>query len=103
MINPNDAVSFRKVTLKDLVDDAVARKDKAALEWLKAESEKKIERKRGEKVSIVSKPVTGIRSEYAIKFLGFTKKTKNSTATRQQKIEQERKLMFDEAFAKIKG
>ena len=45
-INLSSQEEIRKLTLKDLIADAVERKDKDALKWLQEESAKKVERKR---------------------------------------------------------
>ena len=98
---------FKKATLEDLVLDAVARKDEKAFAWLKAESGKKDKRTRNGVNIEVSKNITSIRADYAKKFLGYKPKSKQSAEAlrkrKQEKAEQARLALFDEAFNMMKG
>lgn len=93
---------YKSAKLEDLVADAVARKDKKALEWLKAESGKKVDRTRNGVNIKVNKNIAAIRADYAKKFLGYKPKSKMSAEAlrkrKQEKKEQERIALFDEAF-----
>lgn len=92
---------YQKAKLEDLVADAVARKDKKAYEWLKAESAKKDERVRQNVKIKVGRNIAKIRAEYAVKFLGYKpNKQKAAEAARkrkQEKAEQARIALFEEA------
>ena len=98
---------YKKATLKDLALDAVARKDEKALSWLKVESGKKDKRTRNGVNIEVSKNITAIRADYAKKFLGYKPKSKQSAEAlrkrKQEKAEQARLALFDEAFEMLKG
>lgn len=98
--------AIRKLTLQDLVDDAVERKDKAALRWLEDESSKQVMRKKknSDEMVEVTKPIISIRAEYLKTFLGYTpqpaKSTYNSDAAKAKR-NAARKAMFSAAFDKI--
>lgn len=99
------ADDFKNVKLPDLIADAVARKDKKALEWLKAESGKKDERTRNGVNVKVARNIAKIRAEYARKFLGYkpkgAKAAEQARKRKQEKAEQERLDMFEKAFAEL--
>lgn len=99
------AEEYKKVKLKDLIDDAVARKDKEALEWLKSESGKKDKRTRNGVNVMVNRNIAKIRADYAKKFLEYKPKSPKSAEEarkrKQEKAEKERLEMFDKAFAEL--
>ena len=104
-LNPYNVEEYRTMKLNDLIDDAVERKDRKALEWLKTESAKKVERTKGDKVMKVAMPLPQIRANYAKKFLNYSNKSKASAEAQRkrkaEKREQERLALFDDAFARI--
>lgn len=100
---------YKKATLQDLVGDALARKDKDALEWLQTESAKKDQRihKHQDQVKkiAVSHSIARIRADYARKFLHY-KPNRDESAERarkrkQEKAERDRLQLFADAFAKL--
>lgn len=106
-INLSSQEEIRKLTLKDLIADAVERKDKDALKWLQEESAKKVERKREDgTVYEVDKSIVSIRAEYIKKFLDYkpvsTLSKEMAKARKREKREKEREAMFADAFAKLK-
>ena len=96
---------YKNAKLDDLIGDAVARKDKKALEWLKAESGKKDNRTRNGVNIKVSKNINAIRADYAKKFLNYKPKSKQSAEAlrkrKQEKAEQARLELFEKAFAEL--
>ena len=92
---------YQKAKLADLVADAIARKDKDALVWLKAESNKKEDRIRKGVKTKVAKNIAAIRAGYARKFLGYKSNNKKAAEAarkrKQLKAEQERNALFEEA------
>ena len=92
---------YQKAKLPDLVADAIARKDKKAFEWLKTESAKKDDRVRKGVRTRVARNIAAIRAEYAKKFLGYKTNSKKAAEAarkrKQEKAEQERLALFDEA------
>lgn len=96
-------VNIQKLTLVDLVNDAVDRKDKAALEFLQAESKKKVERKRKDgSTVIVMQPVNQYRVAYLTKFCGYVKKS-SVKLNAEQKREKKLNDMFSSAFAALEN
>ena len=95
------SAEYMKAKLPNLIGDAVARKDKAAFEWLNAESGKKENRTRNGKTTKVTKNIAAIRAEYAKKFLGYKTNSKKAAEAarkrKQEKAEQERLALFAEA------
>lgn len=89
-------VNIQNLKLEDLINDAVARNDKEAQEWLRTEAMKEIEciDKDGSPKKKFQ-PVNMFRVEYLEKFCGYEKKKKAEKMTAAQK--RERKL--DELFA----
>ena len=105
-INLSSQEEIRKLTLKDLIADAVERKDKDALQWLKEESAKKVERKREDgTIYEVDKSIVSIRAEYIKKFLDYKPASMLSKemakARKREKREKEREAMFADAFAML--
>lgn len=88
--------NLTKLTLDDLIKDAVERKDKEALEFLKENSAKEITRKnkQGKKIT-VNQPITAYRMEYLKQFCGY----KNSTARQAEKTKQRKAKELADKFA----
>lgn len=105
MIDIKDQAAIRKLTLEDLINDAVERNDKEALRWLEDEAFKMVERKKKDSDETVeaANPIISIRAEYLRKFLGYVPsyKTYNKEAARAKR-EAEKKALFAAAFAKLK-
>lgn len=106
MIDINKPDEFKKLKLADLINDAVARKNKEALEWLKVEANSMKTRKREDGTEYeVRKSIVEIRANYVKKFLNY--KTKGAAAkerAKQAKAEkQQREIdnMFEDAFKAI--
>ena len=96
---------IRKLTLQDLIDDAIERKDKEALRWLEDEAFKQVTRKKkdSDETVEVTNPIISIRAAYLRKFLGYEpqpNKPYNKEAAKAKRIA-DRKAMFAAAFAKI--
>ena len=96
------SVEYKKATLEMLVGDAVARKDKKALDWLKTESGKMENWTRNGVTFKVNKNISTIRADYAKKYLGYKPKSTQSAEQarkrKQEKAEKERLDMFAQAF-----
>lgn len=92
---------YQKAKLDDLVNDAIARKDKKAFDWLNAESAKKENRTRNGVTTKVAKNIASIRAMYAKNFLGYKTNSKKAAEAarkrKQEKAEQERIALFEEA------
>jgi hypothetical protein len=95
---------IRKLTLDDLMEDAVERKDKEALRWLEDEAFKTTTRKNkaGEEIT-VSKPLISIRAEYLRKFLGYVPAPSKSYNSEKEKAKRdaEKRAKFAAAFARL--
>lgn len=99
-----DLDNIRGITLEDLVNDAVERKDKEALRWLEDESEKTIIRKHKDGTEQVApKPIVAIRSEYLKKYLDY--KTPSKAAAQEkarqkakERAREKREALFANAF-----
>lgn len=93
---------LRKLTLNDLINDAIERGDSTALEWLKEEAKKKVEYKgRDGLITQKCQLVSMFRIKYLEKFCGYTRKGAVRFAA-SKKREQMLDDMFEKAFAKIK-
>ena len=96
---------YKKATLNELVDDALARKDRKALKWLDIESAKKEERNRKNGTISVKQSISKIRSEYAKQFLNYKPNTptfaEQARKRKQEKAEQERLELFKKAFDEL--
>lgn len=89
-----------KLTLDDLIADAVARKDRAALEWLKEEANKMKKRTKEDGTTYeVRKSIVEIRPAYLKDFLGYQSKSEaaKEKAKAQKKARAQQKI--DDAFA----
>ena len=98
----------RKLTLKDLVDDAVERKDIDALRFLEDESTRKETKTKEDGTTYeASINIIKIRTEYLKKFLGYVPQSELSKdakrAQQKAKREKEKSDMFATAFKALKG
>ena len=94
-------VNIQRLKLTDLIEDAVERNDKEAIEWLRTEAKKKVERKKKNgSVTQVYQPANMFRIEYLTRFCGYEKKPVVKL-TAEQKRERKLDSMFDEALAKL--
>lgn len=106
-INLSSQEAIRKLTLIDLINDAVERNDKEALKWLETESGKKVERRKEDGTTYeVDKSIVSIRAEYIKKFLDYkpasTLSKEAAKARKREKREKERADLFAQAFSKLK-
>jgi len=94
---------YWNATLKQLVFDARARKDKGAVKWLDDISQKTEKRTRNNKTFDVKVGINSIRKQYAELYKEFKPKPKPTTEEAKQKkrdkAEEERRRMFEEAYA----
>ena len=106
-IDLNNQEQLKKLSLDDLINDAVERKDKKALEWLENESKSMTTRKRKDGTTYeVSKSIIEIRANYLKLFLGYEPKGKKAAAEQRAKKRKEKREQiakkFEEAYEKIK-
>lgn len=105
VIDIKDTKATKTLTLIDLINDAVARQDKEALEWLQDESAKTTERTKSDGTKFtVGKTIIAIRSEYLKKFLGYKPNSGSAgeaAAKAKAKKDAEREALFAEAFKKL--
>lgn len=89
-----------KMSIDDLIADAVERKDKAALLWIQKEMSKKDIRNKDGKEIEVAHSITTLKFDYAKKFLGYTPmdKTRNYAELRRR-AQEKKKRELDEKFA----
>lgn len=94
-------MNIQKLKLSDLIADAADRNDREALEWLRSEAKKKVERKGKDGTTTeMYQPVNMFRVEYLTKFCGY-KKRNAIKLTAEQKREKMLDDMFGDAFAKL--
>ncbi len=100
-ITNKDAI--KKLTLDDLINDAVERGDAEALDWLEKEANTKKTRTRADGTKYeVNKSIVEIRPEYLKKFLNYQPASnRNSTASKERK-KQEQKKKLDNKFAEAR-
>ncbi len=106
-IDITNQTAIRKLTLNDLVNDAVERKDLTAFEWLEAQSKELVTRKRDDGTEYqVNKSIVAIRAEYIKKFLDYKPLGKLSAeaakARKREKKAKETADMFAELRKKFK-
>lgn len=83
-INLNDQEALRKLTFKDLAEDAVERNDIEALRFLEDERHKVITRTRKDGTTYeVPNPIVSMRAAYIRKFLGYEPKKPDTTKARE--------------------
>ncbi len=96
---------YKKVTLIDLINDAIARGDSKALSFLDTESAKKDTRTRNGQNIKVQHNIATLRADYAKKFLGYKPKSSKSAEQarkrKQQEAEEQRNKLFEEAFKRL--
>lgn len=93
--------NIKELTLEDLLNDAVDRKDMEALKWLDTESSKEIECKGKNGTTIMKcQPLHKYRTRYLELFCGY-KKQAPAKMTAKQKSDMKRKAMFEAAFAQL--
>lgn len=100
MIDINN-INIKEITLEDLIKDAIDRKDRDALEWLKTESTKEIACKGKNGTTIMKRqPVQKYRLRYLKAFCGYEDK-KVVKMTAKQKSDKKLADLFDAAFAQL--
>ena len=91
---------LNKLTLDDLIADAVARKDKEALNWLKVEANSmKTRTKEGGATYEVRKSIVEIRPAYLKKFLGYQSKSEAAKERAKEAKKAKAQKKIDDAFA----
>lgn len=106
-IDISNQEALRKLTLQDLVNDAVERKDIAALRFLEDESSKKLTKTKEDGTTYETiNPIIGIRAAYLKTFLGYVPQGKRNAeakkAANKAKREKAKADMFAAAFKSIK-
>ena len=106
-IDINNLESLRKLSLKDLVEDAVERKDIKALRFLEDEANKKETKTKKDGTTYEATPnIIGIRTAYLKTYLGYVPKSELSKeekrAQQKKKREKEKADMFAEAFKSLR-
>ena len=103
-IDITNPASFSKLTLENLIADAVERKDTEALNWLKVEANTMKDRTRTDGSTYkVRKSIVEIRAVYVKKFLGYTTESEAAKErARKAKLDKAQKKI-DDAFAKAFG
>ncbi len=96
------------LTLDDLINDAVKRKDKQALLWLQKERNKKDVRKKDGIEIEVEHSLTTLKFDYAKKYLGYVPADKIKNYAEQRRRAKEKKNQeiadkFAEALKLIEG
>jgi hypothetical protein len=99
--------NFKKLTLEDLINDAVAREDVEALEWLKVQSNTMKTRKKEDGTTYeVRKSVVEYRPEYLKVFCKYqpvaTPSKERAKQAKKDKAQRELDDKFAKAFAKLK-
>jgi len=99
---------LNKLTLDDLIADAVARKDRKALEWLQREANKMKTRTKDDGTTYeVRKSIVEIRPAYLKEFLKYQSKSEaaKEKAKAQKKAKAQQKIndAFEAAFAELDG
>ena len=102
-IDINNKEAIRKLTLKDMVEDAVARNDIKALRFLEDESRRKETKTKEDGTTYeASVHIIKIRTEYLKQFLGYVPQSELSKEAKKEqqkkKREKEKSDMFAEAF-----
>lgn len=105
-IDITNTAELKNLKLEDLVQDAVERGDKKALNFLKEQANSMVTRKRENGTTYeVHKSITAYRAEYLKKFCGYQPKSANAkNQAKKRKAEQKQTALdklFDEAFAKL--
>lgn len=100
---------YKDATLEMLIADAVARKDREALEWLKTESGTMVERTRKDGTVVKAKKnIATIRKHYAEDILKYQPDNEKNKAAadasrkrKQEEAEKERLELFEKAFRQL--
>ena len=98
--------TFKKLTLDDLINDAVEREDMEALKWLQTQSQIMKDRKREDgTIYKVRKSVVEYRPEYLKKFLKYkpaaTPASEKAKQAKRDKAQRELDNKFAAAFKKL--
>ena len=103
-----DFENIRGITLQDMINDAVEKKNIEALRWLEDESNKMEERKHKDgSVQWTTKSVVSIRAEYLKKYTDYVspdkiEAQKTAAEAAEAKKKKEREEMFANAFKAIR-
>lgn len=94
------SAEVNKLTLDDLIKDALARKDKDALEWLKKEANEMKTRKKEDGTTYeVRKSIVEIRPAYLKKFLKYQSKSEAAKQRAKDAKKAKAQQKIDDAFA----
>ena len=93
---------YKNATLEQLIGDAIARKDKEGLAFLKEQSTKMVNRRLKDGTTIKAQNnIASIRAQYAEKILKYKPDTKKASAkarkAKQEKEQKRRLSLFEEA------
>lgn len=102
MLDTSSQEAIRHITMDDLIDDCVARKDIDALRWLEDERQKEETRtnKKTGKTYTVNRSLVSIRAEYLQKYYRYEPKSSSTTKREQRQKELDDK--FAAAFKALK-
>ena len=97
---------LNKLTLDNLIQDAVARKDVEALNWLKVQANEMKTRTREDGTKYeVRKSIVEIRPAYLKNFLGYQSKSdaakERAKAQKKAKAQEKIDKAFEDAFAEL--
>lgn len=101
-INPYDA-NANKLTLDDLIADAIEREDADAIAWLETEANTDKTRTRSDSTTYtVKKSIVEIRPAYFKKFLNYKTKGTQAKELAKQKKRDKKQKELDDKFAKAR-
>lgn len=99
-IDINNKEAIKKLTLDDLINNAVERGDAEALNWLEKEANTKKTRTRADGTKYeVNKSIVEIRPEYLKKFLGYESKGRSTSAAAKARKKKEAQEKLNKKFA----
>lgn len=92
--------TFKKLTIDELIADAVERKDVKALKWLQKEANSTKERTRDDGTKYeVRKSIVEIRAAYVKEFLGYKSKSEAAKERARQAKKEKSQKQLDDKFA----
>ncbi len=99
-IDINNQEAIKKLTLDDLIADAVERKDLEALDWLEKEANTLKKRTKPDGSTYeVKKSIVEIRPVYLKEFLSYKPKGSGSSAAAKERKKKEQQKALDKKFA----
>ena len=92
--------TFKKLTIDDLIADAVERKDVKALKWVQKEANSTKERTRDDGTKYeVRKSIVEIRAAFVKDFLGYKSKCEAANERARQAKKEKSQKQLDDKFA----